>query len=417
MERTIKKNILFLTAVRILDPEEKGIYTDLIRKFRDEGFKVYLVCPEERRYGGKTRMESISNINILYVKSLNLQKTGLVEKGLATLSFSWLLYRGIKRYFKSVKFDLLLYSTPPITYNKSISYLKNRDQALTYLLLKDIFPQNAVDLLMIREGGLIHRYFRKVEKRLYLLSDYIGCMSEANKTYILKHHSYLSPTRVEVNPNCIDLKWLNDLKPSSTEFRRKWGINSDALICLYGGNLGKPQGIDFLIEILEHYKNDPRIFFFIIGDGTEYNRLRNWFLANKPLYSKLINYLPKIEFDEIAKYGEAGLILLDKRFTIPNFPSRLLTYLENKMSIWAATDVNTDIGQVAKVNEFGFWVKNGNLSDFESEIQRELENKTLNLNRGEVGFVFLKNNYSVDVSFATILRALKAKYLGLNERL
>ena len=405
MERVIKKNILFLTAVRIVDPEEKGIYTDILRKFRDEGFNVYVICPEERKYDGITRLESISNVNILYVKSLNLQKSGLVEKGLATLSLSWLLYRGIKKYFNNVKFDLLLYSTPPITYNKSISYLKNRDQALTYLLLKDIFPQNAVDLSMIREGGLIHRYFQKVEKRLYLLSDYIGCMSEANRAYLLNHHPYLSPARVEVNPNSIDLKWLNDLRPSSIEFRKKWSINSDALICLYGGNLGKPQGVDFLIEVLEHYKKDQRIFFFIIGDGTEYNRLRNWFQANKPLYSKLINHLPRIEFDEIAQYGEAGLILLDKRFTIPNFPSRLLTYLENKMSIWAATDVNTDIGSIVKRNGFGFWVENGDISHFINNVEGELRDKFLNQNRGLNGYNYLIENCDVTNSFYLIIRS------------
>ncbi len=403
MERVIKKNILFLTSVKIIDPEEKGIYTDLLRKFRDEGFNVYIVCPEERRFGGKTRMQVVSSINILYIKSLNLQKTGLLEKGLATISLTWLFNRGIKNYFNNVKFDLLLYSTPPITYNKSLIYLKKRDRALTYLLLKDIFPQNAVDLLMIRKGGLIQRYFQKVEKRLYLLSDYIGCMSEANKLYILKHHPYLSPNRVEINPNSIDLKWLSDFKDSSTLFRKKWAINSGALICLYGGNLGKPQGIDFLIEILEYYKNDSRIFFFIIGDGTEFNRLRNWFMVTKPLYMKLINHLPKIEFDEIAKFGQAGLILLDKRFSIPNFPSRLLTYMENKMSVWVATDLNTDIGKLAKENGFGFWVENGDLDAFISEVEMEIGNKVKNMNRGEIGFKFLINNYTTDNSYNKIV--------------
>jgi hypothetical protein len=403
LERIIKKNILFLTAVRIVDPEEKGIYTDLLRKFRVEGFSVYVVCPEERRYGGKTRLESISDIHILYVKSLNLQKTGLVEKGLATLSLSWLLYRGIKRYFKSVKFDLLLYSTPPITYNKSISYLKNRDQALTYLLLKDIFPQNAVDLGFIKKGGMLHRFFQKVEKRLYLLSDFIGCMSDANKAYMLKHHPYLPPNIVEVNPNSIDLKWRTDLKPNSTEFRQKWGINMDALICLYGGNLGKPQGIDFLIDILEHYKNDPRLFFFIIGDGTEFNKLIKWFSRVTPQNAKLIYQLPKSGFDEIAKYAQAGLILLDKRFTIPNFPSRLLTYMENKMSVWAVTDLNTDIGKLAKEYEFGFWVESGNLKGFVFEVQREIEEKNLNLDRGRRGYNYLLSNYNVDISYNLII--------------
>ena len=406
MERIVKRNILFLTAVRILDPEEKGIYTDLLRKFRQEGFNVYVVCPEERRYLGKTRIDSISNINILYVRSLNLQKTGLLEKGLATLSLSWLLKRAIKKYFKNIKFDILLYSTPPITYNKSISYLKVKDKAMTYLLLKDIFPQNAVDLNLMKEGGIIHRYFKMVEKRLYSLSDHIGCMSDANKSYILKHHPYLPRTIVDVNPNSIDLKWLNDSKPLSTEFRKKWGITSNALICLYGGNLGKPQGIDFLIEILEHYKNDPRVFFFIIGDGTEFKKLSNWFLSVTPHNAKLIKHLPKNEFDEIAKYGQAGLILLDRRFTIPNFPSRLLTYLENKMSIWAATDVNTDIGQVAKDNEFGFWVKSGDLSTFIAEAERELENKVLNQNRGEVGFKYSKLKFDVNISYQKIIYRL-----------
>lgn len=402
MERIIKKNILFLTAVRIVDPEEKGIYTDLLRKFRDEGFNVYVVCPEELRYGGKTRIETISNINILYVKSMNLQKTSLLEKGLATLSLGWLLFRAIKKYFKNIKFDLLLYSTPPITYNKSISYLKTKNQAMTYLLLKDIFPQNAVDLNLMKEGGIIHRYFKMVEKRLYSLSDHIGCMSEANKQYILAHHPYLLQSRVEVNPNSIDLKWLDASKVSSSDFRKKWEINPDALICLYGGNLGKPQGIDFLIEILEHYNNDPRIFFFIIGDGTEFDKLSNWFLRVTPHNAKLINRLPKKEFDEIAKYGQAGLILLDRRFTIPNFPSRLLTYLENKMSIWAATDVNTDIGQLAKDNEFGFWVENGAMNSFKAEVELELKNKSLNKKRGECGFAYLKNSFSVDRSFMLI---------------
>jgi hypothetical protein len=406
LEKIIKNNILFLTAVRLVDPEEKGIYTDLLRKFRDEGFNVYVVCPEERRYGGKTRIETISNINILYVKSLNLQKTGLFEKGLATLSLGWLLFKAIKKYFKNIKFDLLLYSTPPITYNKSISYLKTKDQAMTYLLLKDIFPQNAVDLNLMKEGGIIHRYFKKVEKELYSLSDHIGCMSEANKHYILAHYPYLFQSRVEVNPNSIDLKWLGASKASSSDFRKKWEINPDALICLYGGNLGKPQGIDFLIEILEHYNNDPRIFFFIIGDGTEFNKLSNWFLRVTPHNGKLINHLPKKEFDEIAKFGQAGLILLDSRFTIPNFPSRLLTYLENKMSIWAATDVNTDIGQLAKDNEFGFWVKSGDLSTFITEVERELDNKIFNQNRGEVGYEFLKLKFDVNISYQKVIDCL-----------
>lgn len=406
MERAIKKNILFLTAVRITDPEEKGIYTDLLRKFRDEGHSVYVVCPEERRFGGKTRLNTLSNINVLYVKSLNLQKTSLLEKGLSTVLLSWQLFKTIKKYFETIKFDVVLYSTPPITYNKAINYLKRKDNCLTYLLLKDIFPQNAIDLQMMKKDGVIHNYFKKVEKKLYNLSDFIGCMSEANVNYILEHHPYLSSEKLEVNPNSIDLKWLNDLKPSSIEFKKMWGINSNALICIYGGNLGKPQGIDFLIKILQHYKNDIRVYFFIIGNGTEFNKINLWFESSNIENARLINQLPKNEFDKIAQYCDSGLILLDRRFTIPNFPSRLLTYLENKMAVWAATDLNTDIGKVVTCNDFGFWVHNGDLSNFIIEVEKELNNRNLNTERGKRGFDFIKENYNVLNSYNSIIKHL-----------
>ena len=90
-----------------------------------------------------------------------------------------------------MKFDLVLYSTPPITLQKAVSYVKNRDGAATYLLLKDIFPQNALDLGMLKKTGvkgLFYRYFKNKEIKLYVVSDYIGCMSEANVEFLLKHN-------------------------------------------------------------------------------------------------------------------------------------------------------------------------------------------------------------------------------------
>ncbi len=397
------KNILFLTAIRIIDPEEKGIYTDLIRKFRDEGHQIFVVCPEERKYAGETRLETVKGINILYVKSLNLQKSGLIEKGLATLSLSWLLFWAVKKYFVQFKFDLVLYSTPPITYNSTIKFIKVRDRAFSYLLLKDIFPQNAVDLGMIKEDSFVHRYFKRIERKLYELSDVIGCMSDANRTYLLNHHPYLLPKKVEINPNSIDLKWLGTAKEFDKNFRKNWNIPEDALICIYGGNLGKPQGINFLIKILEHYKKDNRIFFFIVGDGTEFQKLNNWFGQNEPFNAILLRHLPRKDFDEIASHGEAGLILLDSRFTIPNFPSRLLSYLENKMSVWTATDTHTDIGEIVRQNEFGFWVKNGDLDSFVYEADQELKNKQLNYKRGEIGYNYMKVNFGINRSYKKIL--------------
>ncbi|WCC42839.1 hypothetical protein PJJ26_03075 [Tenacibaculum finnmarkense] len=42
-------NILFLTLVQIDSITDRGIYPDLLRKFCNEGHKVTIVTPVERR--------------------------------------------------------------------------------------------------------------------------------------------------------------------------------------------------------------------------------------------------------------------------------------------------------------------------------------------------------------------------------
>src|SRR5690606_24686107 len=112
----------------------------------------------------------------------------------------------------------------------------------------DIFPQNAVDMGMMKKGGTLHKYFVKKEKRLYKISDTIGCMSEANKRFILQHNPDISKDKVEVNPNTIKPLFIEYNEEDRVEIKNKYNIPIDKRIFVYGGNLGIPQGVDFLIE-------------------------------------------------------------------------------------------------------------------------------------------------------------------------
>ena len=181
-------NVLFLTTGRIDSIEQHSIYPDLLRKFRDNGHQVYTGGSYEKREGKETNLIEDHGAHILYVKIGNLTQTNLFEKGISTVRVESQYLSAIKEYFSKVKFDLVLYSTPPITLVKVVEYVKKRDGAKTYLLLKDIFPQNAVDLGMINKQGIkgfIYKYFRRKEKELYKISDYIGCMSQANVNYVI----------------------------------------------------------------------------------------------------------------------------------------------------------------------------------------------------------------------------------------
>ncbi|MBU2494621.1 MAG: glycosyltransferase family 4 protein [Bacteroidetes bacterium] len=402
-------NILFLTLVISDDINERGIYNDLMRKFRDEGHNVFIISPNERRLKKKSSFLRIDGITIIKMKWLNIQKCSTIEKGISTLLLDFMFLWGIVKYLSEIKFDLIIYSTPPITFEKSVKYIKKRNSTKSYLLLKDIFPQNAVDMGLIRKNSLMHNYFRKKEKVLYEISDYIGCMSPANVQYLLKNNKSLSPNKVEVNPN--SLAPVNSaVSPQQLEkIKNKFNIPENRLILLYGGNLGIPQGIDFLIQVLDSNKQNDDLFLIIVGSGTEFSKLLHWSNQNNSNNCLILNQLPKTEYDNIVKVADVGLIFLDKRFTIPNFPSRLLSYLENEKPVLLATDIVTDIGRLAEKNNFGFWSQSGNLNDFNKNIEKLLKDKSLCKQMGDHGYKYFIQNFTAAHSYNIIMNHFEQK--------
>ncbi|WP_299581794.1 glycosyltransferase family 4 protein [uncultured Sunxiuqinia sp.] len=399
-------NILFLTLSRIQSLEDRGIYTDLMRYFRKQGHAVFIVSPVERRFQEKSSLHVEEGLQILRVKTLNIQKTNVLEKGLGTLLIERQYQKAIQKYLPE-KMDLVMYSTPPITFGKVIRYIQNRDQAKSYLLLKDIFPQNAVDLSMMKAGGLIHRFFQRKEKELYRLSDFIGCMSPANVAFLLKHHPEIPAAKVEVCPNSLELVHSAEKERDRQAICEKFGIPGESTLFIYGGNLGKPQGLDFLLQVIKSNQQKNDRFFIIIGSGTEFPKMQKWFKDNNPGNALLLKGLPKKEYDLLVGACDVGMIFLDPRFTIPNYPSRLLSYLENKMPVLAATDHNTDIGKMAADNNYGFWSVSGELEQFNSQLEQLATDKGLIRRMGNNGYQFLLENYTVDKSYQIIMNHFK----------
>lgn len=389
------------------DIRSRGIYTDLMRKFRDEGHHVYIVAPVERRYKQPTSLKEEDGISILQVKTLNIQKTNVIEKGLGILFLEEQFKRAINNFFKKISFDLILYSTPPITLNKVITFLKRKNPlSVSYLLLKDIFPQNAVDLGMFSQNSIFYKIFRKKEVQLYRNSDFIGCMSPANVDFVLKYNSFLDRNKVEIAPNSLELS-NNRTEVNRHEIREKYHLPVDKPIFIYGGNLGKPQGIDFLIKCLEQNKERTDCHFLIVGNGTEYSKLADWYACAYAKSISLLNGLPKDDYDRLVQSCDVGLIFLDHRFLIPNYPSRLLSYLEYKMPIIAATDLHTDIGRIAEENGYGYWCESVNPDNFTACVNQFVGHSNKIKSMGEKGYQFLLNNYLIKHTYQAIIKHLQ----------
>ena len=397
-------NVLFISISSLPHVSEHGISLDLIHEFRRQGHNMYIICALEKRDNQETYIAEEDGCKILRVKIGNNKRANIIEKGLTTVLLPKKYIAAIKKYYSDVKFDLVLYPTPPVTQVETVEYIKKRDGAKSYLLLKDIFPQNAVDIGMMSKSGIkgfLYRHFRRTEKRLYKVSDYIGCMSQANVDYVIKHNPEVDPNKIEVCPNSIEVIDKSVDEKSRVEIRRKYGIPLDKKIFVYGGNLGKPQDIPFIIECMKASSSIEEAFFVIVGDGSEYGKLEEYVKSANQSNLRLMQRLPKEDYDTLVGACDVGLIFLDHRFTIPNFPSRLLGYMQAKIPVLAVTDPNTDIGKVIVDGGFGWWCESNDSNKFATIVEEIL------MTIGSYSFIdeylFLKSNYSVSSVYKTIL--------------
>jgi len=398
-------NILFITLADIWSLQERGVYPDLLRTFIVNGHYVAVISPSESRQLSRTTTYEKDSALIVKVPSGNIQKTNVFQKTVNTLALDTRLKRAIVFNLAHIKFDIVAYSTPPVTITKAISYVKKRDNAQTYLLLKDIFPQNAVDLGMLRTGGfmgLMHKFFEAKERELYRVSDYIGCMSPANVKYLLANNPFIPPERVEVCPNSIEQKSWELSDEERAYWRAKYDLPQDKPIFVYGGNIGKPQGVDFIIECLKANEAQPRALFMIVGSGTEFNKLQRYFSSETPRQARLLSLLSQQEYDYVCAACDVGLIFLDHRFTIPNFPSRLLAYMDASMPVLAATDASTDLGFIIEEGKFGLWCESTNVDVFMQQVQ-QLCNPTLRKQMGQAARYYLEQNYTSQHSYNVIM--------------
>ncbi len=403
-------NIIFVTIAYPRTSEESNLYSDLMDEFAEHGHNVYVACSIEEKFKLDTNLAQANGIDVLRIKTGNIiANPNYLAKGLALLQLQSKFIRAINQYFKDITFDLILYSTPPIQYNRIIKYLKRKSNATTYLLLKDIFPQNAIDIGLFEKWNPVYWHFRRQEKETYRLSDRIGCMSPANVKYLLKNNVDLAPKKVEVCVNSLkDKGILNEHEKIAirNKIRKNLLINENDLLLIYGGNLGISQGLSFLFEILKTYKNFQNINFLIVGEGTWFNQIDRFIIEGDYKNVTLLKRVSPDDFKEMMIASDIGLIFLNPKFTIPNFPSRLTSYLEVGLPVIACTDYITDLGDIVESAQCGYKIISGDLKSFQKTIEDILAKpdylKVVSHNSRKL---FLKD-YTTLLSYQTIIKNL-----------
>lgn len=382
------KKVIYLSLRFPHVNKSSDLYFLLMDEFIKEGHDVLIVAPTQDRKSAELVVES--GMKVLRVPTPQLFGKSKIVKGVSNLLLPVLFKRALKKHKILLDFDLIIIPTPPITLIDVALWIKKKSGGKLYLILRDIFPQNAVDLKLMSPNGLIHSYFKKKEIKLYKESDSIGCMSPANVTYIKKHNPFLEGSKLHLLPN-----WENPYVPEDSNdenaIRKKYGLENK-IVAIFGGNIGLPQKMENIINLAKNCQELEDLLFLIIGGGTEQNKVEEMIRSMNLKNVVFKEGLQKVEYTKILRLADIGLISLSEDFTIPNFPSKVNSYYALKKPVLASVDVHTDFGVIQEKINCGFWSEAGDTTAFKENLLKLYNSKALRVELGENGHDYMVKN-------------------------
>lgn len=316
-----------------------NMFTTLVEEFNKQGHDVRVIAPGSN----KTGIYIEKSISVLRVKTLPIKNVSNIAKGISNVLLPFQYMKSFEKYYNDFCPDLIILPTPPVTLVDIASKIKNRYKSKVLLILRDIFPQNAVDLGFMKENGLVHRYFKIKEKKLYKISDFIGCMSQENVKYILRHNPQISELKLFELPN-----WQVPYRGyghNSNLLLSKYNL-ADKFLVIFGGNMGKPQQLENVLMLAQNVSQYKEIHFVFLGEGVQMEKIKGEIKALKLSNITVLDTISKQEYQDLLTVVDVGLISLHKDFTIPNIPSKALDYWNVGLPVLASIDAATDLDKI-----------------------------------------------------------------------
>ncbi|MGL5350481.1 MAG: glycosyltransferase family 4 protein [Cetobacterium sp.] len=345
------KRILFITH-RYPKGKTTILEKDTAKSLFNKGNKVVVIAPTERRNNEETHIHKEDGIEILYIKTgNNFNETSKIEKIVTVLIRPFLIKRAIKKYYSNEKFDVIFGYTPFMANYKLFSSLKRKYNSKLILFLWDIFPQNARDLGLFK-NQVIFKFLKYREKMMYKIFDKIICNCEGQIDYILKNNYNTQDNLILIrNSEFIGIKKEIDKQ----KLKKELGYNKKDIISIFGGNMGEPQELENIVNMIKELKDYNNLKFIFLGDGTQKSKLKKMKIENTISNLEILDFVEREKYEKILNICDVGLISLSKKYTVPNFPAKVTGYIKEGIPIFASLDSCSleYLGQFIKENEIG----------------------------------------------------------------
>lgn len=401
-------NILFVFSRHSESKDDSTLTRELSDEFSRNGNDITVVTILEKKFKRETEYKIENGYEVLRVKTGNYFNVGnKIEKGITTLTMIPKLKRGILKYLGDKKYDLIITHTPFLSDASLINPLKKYFKCPAHLILWDIFPQNAKDIGIVK-NNIIFNFFKQKEKKMFLAYDQIWCMSKGNIKYLQEKYEYLDKDKIKLLKNWAYLK--PKLKINKEEIRKKYGYSEKDFLAIFGGNMGKPQKLENILSLAEKCLELSDVKFIFVGNGSEKERLKKITKDKNLKNINFIDQLPRENYERFTSACNIGLVSLDERFTVPNFPSKTTDYFKLSLPILASLDRCSaeDYGKFLEEEaKGGIFAEAGNIEDLYEKFLTLYNSKDLRKQLGSNGRKYYEEYLGVDKAYKTIMDVLK----------
>jgi glycosyltransferase involved in cell wall biosynthesis len=349
-------------------------------------------------------------VSVVRVKTGRIKGANNVERAVREALLPGSLWRAARNFLRQNPCDLILFYSPTIFFGPLVRRLKQLWNCPAYLILRDIFPDWAVDAGVLRKG-LVYQFFRRVAEKQYRIADVIAVQSPANLKYFARAFP-LEQFELEVLFN-----WtaLSEPRLPETNFRARLSLEGK-IVFLYGGNLGVAQDLDNILRLAARLASRPDIHLLLVGEGSEVPRLKKSIEANRLDNLQIISGIPQEDYLSMVSEFDLGLISLDARLSSHNVPGKLLSYLYWGMPVLASVNPGNDLFWMLQDHQAGFCFSNGDDKNLFRAALLLADDPALRITMGRNGRQLLEQTFSVDKAVTQIFKHLFERRLLASPR-
>jgi glycosyltransferase involved in cell wall biosynthesis len=335
---------------------------DLVQEMRNQGHAPTVVVPAP---GLKSAwcVEVVDGVEVLRVRTTQTKDVARIRRVFAEWWLPFALLRGLRRSpLAATRWEGVVWYSPTIFLGPMVRALKRQWGCRGYLILRDLFPDWAVDTGVLRKG-LAYRFFKRVERQQYAVADVIGVQTPANIPLVRAD----SPADA-----CIEVlnNWLAPPPADGVRMDLSAGALAGRTIFAYTGNMGVAQDMDCLIELAARLKQRRDLGFLFVGRGSELSRIRK-IVSDRALDNvQFIDEVDSAQIPGLLAQCHVGLIALDTRHTTHNIPGKLLTYLHAGLPVLARINRGNDLEGLVRHEQVGFVVAGDDPDRLQADAQR-----------------------------------------------